>query len=293
MGRKVQRFGTAEGITLPVEWTREMGIKKGQELDVAIRGNKLIVSMGESEVSKCKIHISSTNETLVWWVVVPIYELGYDEIEVSFDNPNTILILNEMAKSQLGCVISEKTENKCVLKSIAKETEFEAVFDMAFDTAISLGEQSLDLIKKGDMSKLKATKSLEYSLNSYVGFCTRMLTKYGYKVPKHTSVVFSIVKHLEFIGDMLDDLNENLIQFPKLKITKEFVGLYEKMIETLRKAHKIFYKCTEKELEEFIKFREGILSDIQKSKDPLTVMVMRPLRRAVSDFVPPMHSLHH
>ncbi|MDP4012085.1 MAG: hypothetical protein Q8R00_00565 [Candidatus Nanoarchaeia archaeon] len=294
MKRKVIHIGTASGITLPVVWTDEMKIKKGQELDVSIKGRKLIVGVeSESEVSRCKIHVSGKNEIATWWSIVPLYELGYDEIEVTFDNPETAVIINHIAKEQLGCIVSEKTDKKCVLKSIAKETEFDPVLNRAFETAIELGKQSLELIKKDELKELKNVKSLEYTLNSLVGFCHRMLNKEGYKEPRKVGILYAIIKHLEFVGDMFDEINATLMESPKLKLEKDFIKIYGMIVEAISKAHKLINKCDENSLEEFVNFREEILSEIKKSKDPLTKMIMRNLRKAVGDFVPLIHSLHH
>ena len=287
-------MGNTATTSLPIKWVKAMKIQKGQEVEVNIQGNKLIISAEtEPEINRCKIHISGRNETATWWSIVPVYELGYDEIEVTFDHPEIAVILNHIAKEQLGCIISEQSDKKCVLKSITKETEFDTVLNRAFLTAVALGKQSLDLIKKDKISELKNLKFMEYTLNSLVGFCHRMLNKDGYKDPKKTGIIYSIIKHLEFVGDMFDDINTTLIELPKIKLEKDFINLYEKIIEALAKAHKLIYKCDEKDLEEFVKFRDEILTEIQKSKDPLTVMTMRHLRRAVTDFVPPIHSLHH
>ncbi len=294
MKRKIGMVGNTAITSLPAKWVKAMKIQKGQEIEVNVQGNKLIISAeAEPEINRCKIHVSGKNEIATWWSIVPIYELGYDEIEVTFDNPETAVMINKIAKEQLGCIVSEQSEKKCVLKSIAKETEFDIVLNRAFLTAVSLGKQSLELIKKDKINDLKNLKSLEYTLNSLVGFCHRMINKDGYKDPKKTGIIYSIIKHLEFVGDMFDDINSTLIELPKTKLDKDFISLYEKIIEALAKAHKLIYKCDEKDLEEYVKFREEILTEIQKCKDPLTAMVMRHLRRAVTDFVPPINSLHH
>ena len=65
-------------VSLPAEWIKKHGLKKGQELEVSEDIGKVIITAGSLKPKDRAISIEYSSEKLV-----KAYQLGYDEIKVT------------------------------------------------------------------------------------------------------------------------------------------------------------------------------------------------------------------
>ena len=74
-------------VSLPIKWTRQFNIKKGDELEVEEQGNKIIVST-EREIASSKVEIDfrGKDPELIRRALTSLYRSGYDEIGIISNN---------------------------------------------------------------------------------------------------------------------------------------------------------------------------------------------------------------
>ncbi|MDP2924883.1 MAG: hypothetical protein Q8N99_00765 [Nanoarchaeota archaeon] len=279
-------------ISLPSKWVKEQGIKKGDDIDVEERGKELIInSKGSNEEEKIEIDISGLNERTVRWILSGLQKKGYDEIIVKYDKSIIVKTIEELIKDLFtGFIISEQSENRCVLKSISKslENEFDTTLRRAFLVTLSMGESCLETIKRGNLGNLKELISLEHTNNQLTNFCERILNKWGYDDYKQTCFMYVIVWNLEKICDEYKYICEYLSENNKLKIRKEVIELFEKTNIFLNSYYEIFYKFDIKKLSKLAEEKKEIEKKaikFYKTKECKETIIINHLLNIISKVV--------
>lgn len=250
--RVIQIANSTQLISLPRKWSVKYGIKKGDELEIEENGNSLQINTNkEFRVEKVELNISDL-EPMILRYVVALYKRGVDEIKVTFDKPELIeSIQKAIGKEAVGYEITEQGKNYCIIKHVSGELEdFEPVLRRTFLLLISMANESLALIKKGEFENLKNVAFLEEANNRFTTTCRRYLNKKGYIESKTIGPLYYIIEEIENIADQYKYLCNYLYKQKgkKIKINREIIELYEKTNEMLNLFYEIFYKFDKQKL---------------------------------------------
>jgi phosphate uptake regulator len=271
MKRKIVQHGSSSlTVTLPVKWVKKFNMKKGDELEVVESGPVLTVTTG-SEISMPKKRVSTTESGIFTKNNLShLYQLGYDEIEISFDDPKTLDEIKQRLPDCIGFEIIDQKPNKVLIKSIATtlETEFDTLLRKAFMIANEMAKDMIGAFEKESYGKLKEIRSMESLNNKFTDVCIRILNKKGYKAPKRTMQVYEIVKNIERIADefkYICDLNK--------KISSEELRSFKQAVEYYLAFYEMFYKFDAKLKKKLYDERNSLVKifseQIEKSKNPL------------------------
>lgn len=285
MKRKVIQIAeSTQLVSLPRKWALKHEVKKGDELDVQEEGNSIVISTDKGLKSeKVKINVSKLNIHLVRWSITALYKKGYDEVEITFDNPDTIDAIKEAIQNTLGYEIIEHHENKCIIKNLSKglESEFDSTFRRAFLVTLSMADSSLERIKKGEIEELKEVIVLENTNNKLSNFCERMLNLKGYKDPKKTIFIYLIIWQLESVADEYRDLGKFLLREPDTKLNKDIITMFEKANAVLRSFYEVYYELKREKLVEIYNEKKKAEAQTEvlckKLKDTRNIKVMNYL----------------
>ena len=166
-------------VSLPVKWLRKVGVEKGDELDVRENENNLVISLEEAKAkTSVSLNITSLDQSSIKTIVTNAYRLGYDEINLQFDNKQALKTIADLVeKSLLGFEIIKKDEGSCVIESVtepAKE-QYENIFSKIFLNV----EELFDLVSQ----KLEGGKvdfeDTDRKIQQYDNFCRRIIAKRG------------------------------------------------------------------------------------------------------------------
>lgn len=132
--RKVQRVGTASlAVSLPAEWVKEVGLKKGQRVFLKeIEGGILNIMTSEQVKKKSASTIEVNGDlckdpNMLGRVLMGIYSLGYDSVKVvsasrlSSEQVNTI---RKITRQLMGMGIMEETPNSILIQCSIDTTKF-------------------------------------------------------------------------------------------------------------------------------------------------------------------------
>lgn len=269
MKRKViQLAGKTLVVSLPNKWARKYNIKKGDEVDVEDIGNRLsILSEKDISLQKTSIDISNDDEILIKWALAAVYKRGFDEVELFYKNQQTVQIVQKAVNDLfMGFAIVEHTPQKIVIKAISREeeAEFQALLRRAFLVTLSMGENCLEFIKKGEFSGLKELLQLEITNNQLVNFCQRILNKKGHPEYHKLTVLYIFVWNLEKVCDNYKYICTQLSSIKAPKIRSEVLKFFEEANSFLRDYYQLFYKFDINKLLDMSKKRGELLSDRQK-----------------------------
>lgn len=264
MKRKIiQIANSTQLVSLPRKWAVSHGLRKGDEIEVMEEGNKIIIATDQgAELEKIEVDVSGMNERMISWIMHAVHKSGYDEIDVIFDDPKTIGIIQELLKELLGYVIIQHGEKRCTIKSISRvlEKEFDPTLRRAFLVTLSMANSTLEGMKRADKSSLKDLESLESTNNQLTGFCHRILNKHGYSQYNKTSYMYVLIWQLESIADDLKTICHAYSKpaLSKTKVSKEGLELFEKVNKLLQLFYELFYDYDKKKLMTISIERKGI-----------------------------------
>ena len=158
MKRRIVQHGSSSlTITLPIKWATKYDLKKGDELELEMSGPILMVSTTKEIASPKKEVSVSDSGIFTKNNLSHLYQLGYDEIVIRYEDPST---LEEIKRRIVGCMgyeIIDQKENRVYIKSIATtiETEFDTLLRKSFQITNEMARSVLEALEKQEFEKLK------------------------------------------------------------------------------------------------------------------------------------------
>lgn len=244
MRRKVVKHGTATlTISLPSKWVKRFGVKAGDELDVVENNQILTIStdknaaLDKTEIDLDKLGLFNKN------FLSNIYQMGYDEVKITYDSVDTYQEIVNRLSNCIGFEIINQGERYCEIKSIAEisHTEFDKVLSRTFLILLSMSRDCLEAIRGKQFSRLAEIRAMEAVNNKLTDYCRRILNKKGYKDPKKTTALYSVVHDLEKIADDYKHICD-LLKHRTKPVSKDIIGLFEDVHEFLDTFYHLYYK---------------------------------------------------
>ncbi|MBI2140792.1 phosphate uptake regulator PhoU [Candidatus Woesearchaeota archaeon] len=242
MKRKViQIAGSTQLISLPRKWAQAHNVKKGEELEVQEDGSRIIVSTESlPQKSIITVDLSGLLPRLADRFLARAYQLGYDEINVKFDNLELSLALRNKVPELMGFEIFDQEHHSLLIKSIASkiEIDFESALRKAFLIALGMADAYLVAFKKNDKKELEALQYRDLELNRFCYFCLRAINKGQYQ-GFDSNILYYLIETLEDVGDAYKELGFALA---KISPNDGFIKLLEKTNLILRLGYEFSYK---------------------------------------------------
>lgn len=253
MKRKINRVGTGTlTVSLPSKWATKYGLKQGDEVEVNEHGTSLIIGhKGKKDYGTYHLHVKNESTFVKRFINVP-YALGYNEIRVTFDDPNVLNKVNAAVTMIVGFEVVEIGKNYCVLKNIASglDEEFETVFRRLLFIAGSMGDDLCRALKEKRLDKIKDILSSGLVSDRLDHFCRRLINLGALSDNRLMGLKYHATRMIENIADSIEHICNSILEeqkFPKLET--------EKLIEiSVRHYHlftEILLKNKPEELSEF------------------------------------------
>ena len=261
-------------VSLPSRWVKKYGVKKGAELEVEERGQQITFSTGmQTDLERTKIDASGLNaNALKRWVLSSLHKTGYNEIEISYSDPETVKAVQDSIRDLLiGFAIVDQSKNRCVIRVLAEEQEkeFDSGLRRAFLVTKSMGEGIYSFLRDRELSSLEELLVLEKTNNQLTNFCERILNKKGYKDDKKRSFAYLVAWNLEKLCDEYASLCTLLIENPNAKIRENILSMIKEANNYFDSYYRLFYD-----------FDINRLSDLETRKNRFTEKVFRLFKRS-------------
>ncbi len=242
MIRKLVQHGPTTLITsLPSKWVKKYNLKKGDEIEMVEEGNKLILSASkQEELNSTTIDLHKT-KFLKRFITI-IYNLGYDELVVTYSDSTVIKEIKSALDNLLGFEIVDQAKNSVTIRAISKASEDVAVvLRRTFHITLAMARDSLGPIKKQVYKELSDIAQLEEMQNKFCNFLHRMINKRGYKDDLLSSYIQFIIGQLEQIADEYRDLLLHIAK-KQLKLSEELYEMLQKTADYFDALVRQFYK---------------------------------------------------
>jgi len=269
MRRKViQIADSTQLISLPRKWCIDRGIKKGDELEIAMEGSQLVISNAGSKENTKKTEINLEGfETIIPRILHALYKVGYDEVLIKYPNQSYVTQIQQMLHTDMiGYEIVEQKPTHCVIRTIAGgyDSEYDTILRRTFLLLKTMLEGLVEVVETGNTSGVESIRFMESGNNKYTGFCRRVINRNGLK-QKLPSVHYVLVEELEKIADQAKYICDYLlISKDNVQTSKEIQDLYKRLLTLFIGVYENYYSFDMKKLSKLYAERKGIIIDALK-----------------------------
>jgi antitoxin component of MazEF toxin-antitoxin module len=242
MERKLVKQGRdALTVTLPSKWIKDRGLKAGQEVDISVEKNNLIISSEiQTTFRETTIDVKDNERSMIWHKVISKYMDGFDKITVLHNNPE---ITQLFSQSLLGMIIEEHTSTKTVLKTLISTPENN--IDIIIRRIFHMFEQQaliLESVAKGIVTA-KEVKAQEKLLDVNIYYSLRYINKYHMQLDSYKH--FLLCATIESAADLISVIALHIGKDVKLaKTISDNVKLYNKYFFT-KDLSKLYFALRE------------------------------------------------
>ena len=234
MKRKVIKQGNGTlTITLPKQWTKKIGLKGGDEIEIKEKDYALLVSKELSTEEKvANIRMTSDSKRYIRSHIGRLYRHGYATINLTFDNPNLIKSIKSATDNLIGADIIDFDKNRCVVKIFPIE-EQAVNFDKNLVKMLHTFKYMLRLIKEDiGNNKFKREETLNelrnnnWKLKDYI-----LRNAFLQSIPyEEFSILNTILFAYEKIGTNLLGFYRMYLEGSKKKLnTKKLKPVFDKI----------------------------------------------------------------
>lgn len=224
--RVIKQGNNTLTITLPRKWAEKQAVKAGDELEVAEEADSLVVNAPKSrQLAKIKIDLRDL-APLVRRTVIGLYRLGYDEVELFYEDPELIKPIQDVLKECIGFEIVQQGNKFSLVKDLSGSLnlDFGMMLRRLFLILKGLIEDSFSALKNKEINLLKTLTYRDFEINKFSLACLRHLNKNETEVKK-AIIYHTIVYQIELIGDEYKKLI-NLLIDSNCHLDKELLGIY-------------------------------------------------------------------
>jgi phosphate uptake regulator len=301
MKRKViQIADSTQLVSLPRKWALQQGIKKGDEIEVKEENNKLTIETSREErMEKVSVDFDKFSPLTAKCALDVLHKSGYDEIEIKYTNKAVFNAIQERLLQLIGCDVVEQTDNTLLIKDITKgslESEFDSLFKRVVRITLSMAQNGLSSVKKGNYAELKEFALMESTNNKLVNYCHRILTKKGYKEYRKTNLYYVVLWYLESVADDLRDLLNYIASKKKVKLTKMGVKLFEDVVKYFELFCNTFFRYDKISLDKLYTDKEKLIDNgvsllKNKKDDPNVIRLLTSIPHKIFDILPTISSI--
>lgn len=280
--RVIQIADSTQLISLPRKWAQRYGIKKGDELDIEEKGNKVVVSTGKgTELKKAEISLEGLDRTSILYYIQSGYRIGYDELHITFNQPLTqhyrlksktkiISVIHNESNRLIGYEVIQQKDNFCVVKDISESSirEFDTVLKRIFLLLNDTADDMVRACKTNDTVLLETIEEKHDSITKFISYCLRLLNKYGHPEPYKTCVYYHIIATLDKIVDVFKYGARDMLEH-KHKLKKETRDILDGLNKSIHLYSEMFFDFDNKKMTELYRNRDAIIKKIGEMQSKL------------------------
>jgi phosphate uptake regulator len=287
MRRKViQIAGSTQLVSLPREWAKQHGIKKGEEVEVTEDGDRITIrNAGIPQPLKERLDISAIRP-MVHRLIGSYYRAGIDEIEITYDDPDFAKDIHESLgrDTTVGFEILKQSSNSSLIRYVAGTLEeLDSFLRRTFLLLLNQAEETTKYLREGRYSLLQSVAALEKNNNKLTSLCRRILNKTpnACTFTTRTAPLYFIIEQLENIADQYKYICLHYAGLSNtVKIHPEVLKTFDKTYTLFRDFYTLFYK-----------FDLLLITNIKKTRDQITKESHKAFRLKLSE--QDMWLVHH
>ncbi len=277
MNRKINLVGkNTLTVSIPSEWAKRQGIKKGDDVQIEEKGSVLEISSQNRRPGKqVSLAIDRMDRSTLVSCLRHYYRFGADTIALHFKNPQgysarlrktvpLISMVTDEASRLMGMEMTEQRENEYIIRCVIDEgkVDFDTFFRKIFFLVMHAFKTLSDCAE--NRNRAAEIRQDHNSITRCVNYCIRSLHKFNSHDPNKTAVLVSILESLEFIVDIMDNASKRIDA--EARLTCNFSSEVEKMRALFEEFTSLHYAFSMKKVEAINTARIDIEAGISKNK---------------------------
>jgi len=264
--------GKTHIISLPLKWIKKYGVKKGDELEVVEKDNKIEITTNKvPEKSPIKINLEKANAAVIIRNITTYYQLGYSGLELVFSKKtinektnvriDTLNIIQDTCDQLIGFEIIDQKDNYCRIKDVAGNdiNEFKNVLRRIFLMLNSFGDELLE--NMNNYPELDNLHRKHIMIRKYIHYCQRFLNIKG--MENKTSQYNELVMRLLDVSITYRFISKNQC-IKKNVYPKEIKDVVKKMVVLQDEFYNLFYKFSLEQASELSRKRVDVFREINE-----------------------------
>jgi phosphate uptake regulator len=241
MKRKIVKLGPSTMvISLPKKWTEKYGINIGDEINLVEVTGGLLVEIEKKREGKTEKIALNSKHPLIRRIIAAKYMKGCKELEIECQGEDLSRVIHKNVERLIGFEIVEQNRKRILIKTIGTGTDesFDAIFKRLVYITQTMSDEAVYLFKEQEKD-MGYFFDMELNLNKLTEFCVRLLSTKGHTKMQATASYYTMVLHLEEIGDSYKEIVELISEHegkinPKLiKIMKEINDFHRQLTKVL------------------------------------------------------------
>ncbi len=266
MRRKIIRQGKSTlTLSLPATWVKTQQLKTGDEVDITIRDQTLLINAKPTTLSRT-VHVDLRGLlTLHQRLVASAYLTGADEIKVTYDNPAVSRRIQERVRDMIGMEIIAQDKESLTIKDVTGGTaeSFDSLLRRVFYLLLEVARETLYALKRKEKD-LAYLRGMESNINRFTDHCQRILIKHGSTPIRETPLVYGIILGLEQLADEYKRLTSLAQEYTP---SPSVLSVLERQVHLLAEFEKMYYTYTPQKAATIAKTKDQISSEIDKKLD--------------------------
>ena len=279
MKRKVIKQGNGTlTITLPKQWTKEVGLTDKDEVEFTINQNKLLVSPPDiSKEKKISINVDNFQRLSFAKFLIACYEMGFDTMELRFTKKNVKSwshgeekvnnVINFFITRLVGFEILSQTNTSIVIGNISeKHLKFERIISRLYFLMEEYIDNLIEALKDNRHELLNDGEQRHDNITKLIALALRIL----YESDKFTKIeVMSLSTILNLLDKITDFIRHNYVHIHKhhKKISKETIELMKHAREFFE-MYRHFYN----------KFSYEAINDLDDKRGEIRKLFLRSIK---------------
>ena len=228
---------------MPRSWAKKQGLKKGDEIDIKVKDNALLIRPANASRLKRTLDLDN-KEKYLDHILYALYRKGYYEIKLTFSKLSIPQKVQKILHEEtIGFEVVEQGDNYLIIKVVAGAlpSEFNTVFKRSFNLLISLYQGIIDVLKTGNILKIKSLVYLSKDNIKYISFCKRLINK-GEIEREDLIREYSSIQKIENLNICFNELSYECLKLPNeiKKLKPELLKLFIRSYELLNESYDVF-----------------------------------------------------
>ena len=248
-------------VSLPSEFVKKQGLKKGQEVDVEEQGNALLIRTEKRPEPEVKKIVLDEVKPITKRYLDALYKKGYDEIEIHYKDKEDLIPIKEALDNEMKTFeIVEKSQNLWKIRSVSEldDHEFDNLLRQTMILMKEMIKEMRQAIEEKNQKQLRETVEFEKINNKLTHLLRRSLNRKGHPDYKNTILIYIVIEQLEKAADEIRD-------FCRVYMlnNKEVAELIKDLDRFTELFYELFYHFDNKKVSEFANKRKDFLRKLE------------------------------
>ena len=273
MRRKViQIADSTQLVSLPRKWALAHNLKKGDEVEIEEKGNKLVIYTEKGRgLESIELDITGLDRDSLMFLIRCLYYKGYDEIKLNFKKATTkhhkvdkevtvISSIHEEVNRLNGVEVIQQKEDYCIIKDISEGNinEFDNVLRRIFLLLIDSSKDLIEGIRQKKFHLIDSINEKHDTITKFIAYNLRLLNKFSYPEEKKTNSLYHIINSIDEIIDLIKYCSRYIIS-NRINVSKESLSMLSRIHNILSLYHDLHYSFDLKKIERISEDRSQIV----------------------------------